>query len=260
MAVLNNKWNSEFYYEILSKCEDIIAEETIKWKLADDKNYYYLSAYAKAILTAKETLYLLGKGFPDGALSRAREVYERMVLASYISNNFSDDLMKRYFADLQLKASKYHKFLYNKLKNKENSKKEIYQDMEEKYQQEIDNFKQQYGKIKGDYWWTGDKNIKSFKEIQDKVEVDLLPILYKLACISTHAGALNDITLLGRDNKQGSLLRADPTKDGFRLPLLLLLESFDRLTQIVFKHFDLDIPYGNSLKNECEKLWEEVLP
>lgn len=253
-----DKWNSRFYEETLNKCEDIIAEETIKWKTADDINYYFLSTYAKAILTARETLCLLANGYPDGALSRAREVYEQMVLAFYISNNYSDDLIKRYFADCNLKAYKNRKLLYEKLKNKVNSDKEKYQDMENECQQKIDNLKQQYGNVKGEYWWIADNSIRTFKDIQDKIGVGLLLILYKRACISTHAGALSDIALLGRNNQEGSLLRADRTWNGFESPILLVFESFDILTQIIFKHFNLNLPDGYNLKNQCENLWKEV--
>lgn len=114
---MEDKWNLNFYQETINKCEDIIAEEAINWKTGDDINYYFLSTYAKAILTVREALYLLSNGYPDGALSRAREVYEQMVIAFYIKNNYSDVLIKRYFDDYELKVYKNRKLLYEQLKN-----------------------------------------------------------------------------------------------------------------------------------------------
>ena len=118
--------------------------------------------------------------------------------------------------------------------------------------------KQQYGKINGDYWWVLDNRINSFNDMQDNVGAELLLILYKRACISTHAGALGDTALLGRDNRKGSLLRTDQTWEGFEAPILLLFGSFDILTQIVFNHFKIDLPDGYNLKEKYEDLWKVV--
>lgn len=201
---------------------------------------------------------MLVNGYPDGALSRAREVYEQMVIAFYINNNYSDQLIKRYFADYELKVYKNRKLLYVKLKDIVNIHKEKYQELENKCQQKIDNLKQQYGKINGDYWWVLDNRINSFNDMQDNVGAELLLILYKRACISTHAGALGDTALLGRDNRKGSLLRTDQTWEGFEAPILLLFGSFDILTQIVFNHFKIDLPDGYNLKEKYEDLWKVV--
>lgn len=38
---MEDKWNLNFYQETINKCEDIIAEEAVKWKTADDINYYF---------------------------------------------------------------------------------------------------------------------------------------------------------------------------------------------------------------------------
>lgn len=253
---MEDKWDLKFYQETVNNCEDIIAEEVINWKTADDINYYYLSTYAKAILTVRETLCLLWNGYPDGALSRAREVYERMVIAFYICNNYSDELIERYFASHKLNAYKNQKLLYGQLKGIVSVQKEQFQQLENDCHQKIEKIKQQYGKINGDYWWVLDNKINSFNDMQDNVGAGLLLILYKRACISTHAGALSDIALLGRDNKEGSLLRTDQTWEGFETPILLLFGSFDILTQIVFKHFNINLPDGYNLKEKYEELWK----
>lgn len=112
--------------------------------------------------------------------------------------------------------------------------------------------------MKGDYWWVLDNKINSFSDMQDNVGAELLPILYKRACISTHAGALSDIALLGRDNKGGSLLRTDQTWEGFEAPILLLFSSFDILTQTIFVHFKINLPNGYNLKEKYEDLWKVV--
>lgn len=255
---MEDKWNLNFYQETINKCEDIIADEAKKWRTADDINYYFLSTYAKAILTTREALCLLSNGYPDGALSRAREVYEQMVIAFYIKNNYSDELLKRYFDDYELKVYKNRKLLYEQLKNIVKVHKEKYQELENKCKQKIDNLKQQYGNVKGDYWWVLDNKINSFSDMQDNVGAGLLLILYKRACISTHSSALSDIALLGRDNKEGSLLRADQTWEGFEAPILLLFNSFDILTQIVFGYFKIELPDGYNLKEKYEDLWKVV--
>ena len=255
---MEDKWDLEFYEDTINKCEDIIAEEATKWKTVDDLNYYFLSTYAKAILTTREALCLLENGYPDGALSRAREVYEQMVIAFYISNNYSDELLERYYADYELKVYKYRKLAYEKLKEVHTVCKEDYQDLEKQCNQKIDNLRQQYEKIQGDYWWVLGSRISNFNNMQNDVGAGLLLILYKRACISTHAGSLSDIALLGRDNREGSLLRTDQTWEGFEGPILLLIGSFDVLTQMVFKHFKLELPNGYNVKDKYDKYWGEV--
>ena len=250
---MEDRWSLKFYEDTINKCEDIIAEEAGKWKTADDINYYFLSTYAKAILTTRESLCLLENGYPDGALSRAREVYEQMVIAFYINNNYSDELIERYYADYELKVYKYRKLSYENIKEVHIICKEDYQNLENECSQKINNLKRQYGKMRGDYWWVLDRNINNFNDIQDNVGADLLIILYKRACISTHAGALSDIALLGRDNKEGSLLRTDQTWEGFETPIILLMGSFDVLTNTVFEHFKLELPDGYNIKEKYEK-------
>lgn len=256
---MEDKWNLKYYEDIINKCEDIIAEEASKWKTADDINYYFLSTYAKAILTTREALCLLTNGYPDGALSRAREVYEQMVIAFYIKQNYSDELIKRYYVDYSLQIYKNLKLLYGMLKNINISQKEIYQDLENECKKKINTLEQQYGKMRGDYWWIKDNKINSFKDLQESVGAELLLVLYKRACISTHSNALSDIALLGRDNKEGSLLRTDQTWEGFELPLLLLMGSFDILTNIVFENFKLDLPDGYNIKEKYENFWKVIL-
>lgn len=255
---MNDKWKLAYYCEIVKKCEDIIANEAIKWKTANDYNYYLFSTYAKAILVVKESLCLLQNGYPDGALSRAREVYEQMVIVMYIDNNYSDELIERYFADYYLKVYKNRKFLYEKLKDIDILFKEKYQKLEDECMQKINDLKQQYGVNTNDYWWVLDKSVNSFMNLQDKIGAELLIILYKRACISTHAGALSDIALLGRDNKGGSLLRTDQTWEGFEAPILLLMVSFDVLTHVIFKHFNLELPDEYGLKEKYSLYWETV--
>lgn len=258
---MEDKWNLIFYENIVSECEDIIAEEAVKWEVEDDINYYYLSTYAKAILTVRESLCLLVNGYPDGALSRAREVYEQMVIAFFISNNDSDKLIERYFADYDLQVYKNRKLQYSILMDEIKSQKEEYQKLKRKCNQKINNLKRKYGDsiYSNDYWWISDTKINSFNQLQNRVRVGRLLILYKRACISTHSSALSDIALLGRDNKKGSLLRTDQTWEGFEAPILLLFGSFDILTQIVFKHFNLNLPDGYNSIKKYKELWEAAL-
>lgn len=55
------------------------------------------------MINIKEILCLLCYGYPDGALSRARNVYEQMVnlkfIAMYQEIGEHQDIVERYFAD-----------------------------------------------------------------------------------------------------------------------------------------------------------------
>lgn len=256
---MDDKRNFEYYLDIVYKCEKIISEEAVKWKTGNNLNYYFLSMYAKVILTVKETFCLLNNGYPDGALARAREVYEQMVIAAYIDNNYSDELLDRYFADYDLQVYRNRKLLYEKLCNIDVQCKEDYQNLARECEEKINKLKAKYGKVQGNYWWILDREINNFNDLQEKVEVSLMLVFYKRACISTHAGALNNIALLGRNNEHGSLLRTDQTEEGFEAPIFLLMASFDELTQIVFRHFDLSLPYNYNLKDKYKELWKVAL-
>ncbi len=253
-----DKWNLKYYYEILHQCEDVIANEVQKYKTGNDYPYYLLSMYAKAILNTKEVLCLLMNGFPDGALSRARDIYEQMVIALYIKKNYTENLIKRYWADYDYQCEKCKKELYGKLKEVQRELFKEYEELERKCDVQINHIKKQYGKITRNYWWTGDKKVQTFRQMQKSVDAGVFMVLYNRACISTHANALGDSALLGRNNKNGSLLRTDETYEGFEAPILLAMLSFDLITNIIFEYFNLKLPENYTIKEMCKPLWKKV--
>lgn len=202
-----------------------------------------IRAYAHSIIVMKEIICLLKNGFPDGALARARRLYEQMIIINFLekrkSDNDFDKLIERYCDSQDVKAySNLIDFydLFNDEENKKKTKKKL-STLKRKYSS--------YSTRKGnfmDYWWTGGKSYDSFDKLQQAYNDPFAKMMYSRACISSHAGAMGDYALLGRLNPDGNKIYTGSTYNGFSLPLLLAVISFYNTTEVVFHNLSIGIP------------------
>lgn len=236
-------WRLPQLIDILSESMDLFANEVKKYHAERNYRHVLFVGYNKAILTMKEIITLLNAGYPDGALARARNVYEQMCVMMFLEKRKNDgefsDLIERYNADLYIRYYSNMILWHTYFQQEEHRKR---------CQNEMDQLLAQYRSGKKDpkykpYWWAG-KN--SFNELSNEVDMQLMKILYNRACLATHAGAMGDFALLGRgENLEGNLLDSTETSKGFSVPLLLGFGSFAVLSQIVFSNLEI----------EAEKLW-----
>ncbi len=260
------KWKLLDFEKIILECQDIIAEVAITIKAEMNYDYYLLSSYAKAILNIREVLCLLHNGFPDGALSRARNIYEQMIIMHFISRHKDEkdgyDLIDRYFDNQDIQSHYNNKLYYEELINfNEESLSDICNMEINRHNMSIKEFQNKYPDCKrfNDYWWASKIiNQPSFEKLQKVCNAGLFRVIYRRACISTHASAMGDFALLGRDNPDGNILTTQETYEGFEMPICLSMDSFGIMTDIVFANFSLENTYTESLELICTEYRKHV--
>lgn len=236
-------WKIEELSEAVEVLEDAFGEIIEKYKSGLTYNDILIRAYAYAIIVMKEIICLLSNGFPDGALARARRLYEQMVLIDYFESRKIDldfdKLVERYCDSQNIVAYSNQIALYDFFENKEEQQKAQmkYDKLKGKYAQF---FKQK--KYVRDYWWIDDEKCNTFNKLQKRYCDPYGRILYSRVCISTHAGAMGDYELLGRFNPNGDRIYTGATNKGFSLPLILATMSFYNITNMVFENLEIDFP------------------
>lgn len=244
---INEKWKLDVWMARIDKVEDCIADIAEQKKTANDIDNILIRNYARIVLCLREVLTLLCHGYPDGALSIARTVYEINILTEFIykryKENSSQELIERYFADHNVKA-------YRNLKKLHEDISEIPEVPEgwkikaKYFDKELQEVRKKFGNIKGEYWWASicfDGKKPTFSMIDEMVNEDyLLRMIYKRACIGIHASAMGSFALLGRDNINGNLIYTSQTDKGFESPLLLGMMSHDRFVDIICDYWKLD--------------------
>jgi len=188
---------------------------------------------------------LCTNGFPDGALSISRNIYEQLIVSLYLNiqrcneeNDKFNDILDRYFSDEEVQRLKCLKAI---TEYKDNNTKEI-SEFDEKLDAIKDKF-QLTGKFK-DYWWTN--NINSFNGLFKYVEANMenirsllvtLHAEYKRACISLHSSMLGNRLRLGSEY-QG--IDNGPWDKGFESSLFVASASMIQIIGMLFEELRIN--------------------
>lgn len=184
--------------------------------------------HAKALLVTSEIICLLKGGFPDGALTRWRTLYETNVVAALIRQE-GQELALRYLAHSKVQA-------WNEAKNDIAESTEDEQDRQRlKAQAEnaIEKFGSELNRRNG---WacaiTGQKNPKFDKlaELAGKTEEKSF---YQHASLHVHSNHRELDELLGMCEAQESLLLVGPSNSGMVGPLTLAAFSMVESTSML---------------------------
>lgn len=255
-------WRLPMLENIIMQLEDSFGAEIEKYKIKNDYNNVQLRSYAHGILVMKEILCLLKSGFPDGALARARRMYEQMIILLYmeIHKNDSDfeKMVDKYFDDHNIRA------YFNQIEWLAQSK---YEAQKQSCEQALHTIIQKYAPVGSEekklksimvnsYWWSGET---SFNKLSSCLNDPFAQILYRRACFSIHASAMGDFALLGRDNSEGENVYTGVTYSGFEAPLLLSLVSFNHMTDIVFENFHISKPLISKNINDLLEFYMSIL-
>lgn len=239
-----DKWRLEEIDQIVDEVE-VKLESKInsdKCRCANDFLNISLNAMGRAIVSMREILHLLSAGYPDGALCIARNIYENMIILSFLEKRSDDEvfqeIVEKYFDDMSVVQHKNMKSYYERLSLKGKAKR---------HTDELKKLKNKYN-VQGfrDYWWSS-KN--SFNDIANDVfDVhdknlnglsSMLFLLYKKACITLHATCTGNIVTIGR-HAEMNLIETGRTGNDFHIPLCLSLMSFHIIMLITFKQLNLD--------------------
>lgn len=253
-------WKLEELSEYIEVLEEAFGEAVVKYKSGLTYNDILIRAYAYAIIVMKEIICLLSNGFPDGALARARRLYEQMVLIDFFESRKNDldfdELVNRYCDSQNISAYTNQIKLYDFWGNQE--EKEKAQDEFGKLKNKYAKFFKQKDYVK-DYWWIGDEKYNSFNKLQERYNDPYGKILYSRACISTHAGALGNYALLGRSNPYGEKIYTGSTYSGCSLPLILATMSFYNITNMIFGNLEIDFSNMNKKVEDLLNYYQNVL-
>ncbi len=189
--------------EILQKIETVVqnAIQRENIKTAKDNLNFLLYTLGKSIVTTREIIILCWAGYPDGALSLSRNIFEQFVHVAYIEGQKKSE-------ELDLLLEKYNAdYNYQRLKNLKWEAKYILQNTENevRYQSEIEAIKHKYhveNRIR-DYWWT---TLNSFSDMCDEVVrqsgdfkmwIRNMQLVYKRACLALHSSSMGNKIRLG---------------------------------------------------------------
>lgn len=230
---------------LLNNFEDSVADEVNKNRYVEGKDYNTILIHiaGKTTWTFREIIYLCSCGFPEGALSLARNLYEQAITLAFLTKvrhnpdfqNYIDD----YFEDANIQRTKV--FLWEaKFITKDNQKVQ-------KYERELQMIRSNaHHNGKGDYWWTGYGNFTSVVEYLISTDADEsfarfmtgLHLIYKRACASLHAGSFGNGLRLGTNP---SFVGVDNTAKakGQELPLYFATNSFIPVVGVTCRELNL---------------------
>lgn len=229
----------KYLQEIENVVQNAIQRENIK--TANDNLNFLLYTLGKSIVTTREIIILCWAGYPDGALSLSRNIFEQFVHVAYIEGHEKsedlDMLLKKYNAD----------YNYQRLKNLKWEAEFISQNSEKKahYRKKINAIKRKYqiDKEQKDYWWAG---LNSFSAMCNnvvlqsgnfKMWVRNMQLIYKRACLAIHSSCMGNKVRLG-----SNLLDIDegPWNKGQEVSLFLASSGLVFIVTAVYKVLNED--------------------
>lgn len=206
-----------------------------------------IRSYPHCLVVMKEILCLLKNGYPDGALARARRVYENMIIAWYLNLHKGDadfsEVIERYFDDQNIRAYDGRKKYFRSMKqdSEADACNRAMNKIIRKYvsDKKFDDKKEEI--LSSNYWWAKNSAV-SFSMLSKCFNDEYAKVLYARACYAVHAGAMGDVALLGRPKTEMQRLYSCATYDGAAIPLQLAVSSLANITEVVFENFGTPSP------------------
>lgn len=164
-------WKLDDLASIIDSVESYIADAVKAQHVKESNSYNHILLYTlgKSLMTMREIICLSTFGFPDGALSLARSIYEEFIIVSFFEKHKHDADFQNYVDDYYLdyniqrnKAIKYEATYFNN----DAGLKEI----------ENDTAKAKSAShhiiTKQDFWWTGKGSFGNVVEDIQNSETD----------------------------------------------------------------------------------------
>ncbi|MBS5737361.1 MAG: hypothetical protein KHW62_05040 [Clostridiales bacterium] len=259
----SRRWNYKELTELISEAEKRLNEVAVR---SSEKNYQSLliDFFGKAILYSKEILTILYDGYPDGAMSLARELFENSVTLSFIERHKNDDtLLERYFDSIELSSLSDSIKLLLFLRDGASDKKTITDltDMIDRKKRSHAAIIQKYTSnsitVFRKYWWIGDileEKDKNFYGILKNTVWDKT-IFKHIYNMSKHNGH----STIDNLNSNDVAISANPSTEGFQLPLCFTISSFQNICKIVFINDEINFSdIDNRLNKITKPMFSEI--
>ena len=238
-----DKWKLDDFMKIVDDFEDEFAD-TVHHKAYIDNDYQtaLLHIVGKSLVTVRELLTLCAHGYPDGALSLGRNLYEQMIIVSFFELHKNDVDFQGYIDDFFLS--------YDVQRNKclRDINRYVPDDnIDALYAEREKLQKCTTRKFNGDYWWTGFSAFSDVvKHIMGNQTDEILHRFqgiqyarYKRACISLHAGCMGNSNRIG-NNIGINTIDTSPTIFGQSTPLVYAAVSLIAIIGLVCNAFQID--------------------
>ena len=265
MDNLIKKWKLNELVDVVDEFDRTICDKVNGLKLKFSYDYKSLLFFmsGKSVVTMKEILCLVQCGYPEGALSLARNLYEQFVISEFFHTHKADgnfqDYVDDFFADYEIQRNKLLLFSAEHVEHDIAAKQKIEQDIAAiRTNAHI--------KKKGTYWWA-DKGtfsdmaidlIKSQTDPVFKKFMAMYHMMYKRACVSLHVSCAGNILRLG-DGSGFCGVDNRPRENGHSVPLLLGVYSFLCVTAVVCEEFGIDYTEWKQQLNDLLNYYNSLL-
>ena len=243
-------WKIPLLESYIEKLEDAFGNGISE--ICIEKNFLniLIRSYPHCILVLREVISLIKNGYPDGALARARRIYENMIIAQYLNvHKYDEDfdkVIERYIDDHVIRAYDGRKKFYRSMKqaNKADACNKKVNKIIKKYASP-NHFNEKKKEIMSNNYWWAKNSPMSFSRFSECLDDEYAKCLYLRACYSVHAGALGDVALLGRPSSEYLQLYSGGTYNGAAMPMLLAVSSFCNITEILFENLRTPSPVSS---------------
>lgn len=214
--------------------------------------------HARAILTARECLVLLKNGYPDGAFSRWRTIYELSIIAIFLYEYDDDELCKRYLDFFFIQA--YNEEKLCREKGYPSHTNTSFESLKHNYESVISEYGNDYGN--GDYGWASkvlSKKRVTFRDIEEKTDASQLRGYYKSSSAYIHGNFKASEESLGVMTNIEKMLLVGPSNYGLSIPMqnvAISLVIISTMFLTVYSTIDT-ISASMILKNFMEKILVE---
>lgn len=212
--------NLETLIEVSFECATMNVETFYEEALEEDNLLFYAlrNIHARAILTAKECLLLIKNGYPDGAFSRWRTLYELTVIGTLLFEEKDEDLCGRYLDFFFIQA--YNEEKICREKGHATHTDSSFSKLKENYDYIIEKYEGNY--INGEYGWANkvlNKARVTFRDIESKVDMGKYRGYYKSSSNFIHGNYKASEESLGIMPNIENLLLVGPSNYGLSIPI-----------------------------------------
>ena len=211
---------------------DAVRRLLVKQRVTEERTYKYAQTriFARTTLSMCEIFVLASSGYPNGAFSLSRQVYEGLVIMDYLRENSCDEnLIERFFDSSSISSLR----LLKQAKADGQQTTHIEDLQLRDYYQKYASFLNKHGKL-SDYWWAG-KDF-SFTKLSNQTRFKS-NYMYKYSCEITHMSFLNSFLHLG--NNENDILIGQ-SEEGCETPLWFAMICFADAMNIFSEVIDED--------------------
>lgn len=239
-------WKLNVLDKIIDSMEDEIELAITQKQILTDRNYanIILRIAGKSVVNMREIICLSTYGYPDGALSIARNLYEQVIILAFFENHKNDkdfnNYIEDYYTDYDIQRNKALQYKAENCLQDSQTQSALKAELKQLK-------KAAHHSVFGDYWWSGNSKfaqlvkiaIASVPEEKGQKFLHELHLVYKRACMSIHSNCIGNTLRLGI-NPDFVGIDTSPTTKGHSLPLWFATTSFDYIMGVTYTLLGLD--------------------